>query len=167
MRILVTGLVAAVVAVGMLPAEVGRAQDSGYRLVADWPTLPSGVFFGQQRGWPNQAARDAAAAARRAAGGGRGGARPTTPPIYGQGISGIAIDDHDAPRVAPGGGCIARFRVDVCSPPGPGALGARMVQGRFGVPRQDGVLGHRHDVSDVRLSFQEVKRGGCGEAAVR
>ena len=95
MRIFVTGLVAAVVAIGMLPAEVGRAQDAAYRLVADWPTLGPGVFFGQQRGWPDQAARDAAAAARRAAGGGRGGARPTAPPIYGQGISGIAIDGND------------------------------------------------------------------------
>ena len=64
--------------------------------MADWPTLGPGVFFGQQRGWPDQAARDAAAAARRAAGGGgRGDARPTTPPIYGQGISGIAIDEND------------------------------------------------------------------------
>ena len=96
MRILLTVLVAAVLAVGMLPPEVGRAQDSAYRLVADWPTLPAGTFFGQQRGWPDQAARDAAATARRAAaGGGRGGARPAAPPIYGQGISGIAIDEND------------------------------------------------------------------------
>ena len=98
MRILVTGLVAAVLVVGMLPAEVGQAQDSAYRLVADWPTLSPEVFFGQQRGWPDQTARDAAAAARRAGGGGRGGpggARPPTPPIYGQGVSGIAIDEDD------------------------------------------------------------------------
>ena len=95
MRILLTVLVAAVAAVGMLPAEVGRAQDAAYRLVADWPTLGPGVFFGQQRGWPDQAARDAAAARRAAGGGGRGGAPPTTPPIYGQGISGIAIDEDD------------------------------------------------------------------------
>ena len=98
MRILLAVLVAAVAAIGMLPPEVGRAQDAAYRLVADWPTLPEGVFFGQQRGWPDQAARDAAAAARRAAGGGPGGpggARPTAPPIYGQGISGIAIDGDD------------------------------------------------------------------------
>ena len=41
-----------------------------------------------------------------------------------------------------------------------------MVQGRFGVPREDGVLGHRHDVSDVRFSVQEIEQGGCREAAV-
>ena len=96
MRILLAVLVAAVAAFGMLPPEVGRAQDAAYRLVADWPTLPPGTFFGQQRGWPDQSARDAAAAARRAAGGGGGpGARPSAPPIYGQGISGIAIDGDD------------------------------------------------------------------------
>ena len=51
--------------------------------------------------------------------------------------------DDDTPGVAPGGGGIARFGVDVCSPSGPGALGARMVQGRFGVPSQDGTGIHR------------------------
>ena len=34
-----------------------------------------------------------------------------------------------------------------CSPSGPGALGARVVQGRFGVPQQYGILG----LADVEL----------------
>ena len=75
------------------------APTGGYRLVAGWPNVPSGTFFGQQEGWPDQTARDATAAARRAAAaggrGGRGGGRSATPPLYGQGVSGIAIDEND------------------------------------------------------------------------
>ena len=52
MRTRLAVLAAAVVALGMLVREVGRVQDAAYRLVARWPTLPAGVFFGQQRGWP-------------------------------------------------------------------------------------------------------------------
>ncbi|MEE2635972.1 MAG: 6-bladed beta-propeller [Acidobacteriota bacterium] len=93
MRFILATLACAV-AVVMLPSSTGRAQ-SAYALVEDWPTMPPGTFFGQQTGWPNQSSRDAAAAARRAAGGGRGGRPSTTPPIYGQGVSGIAIDGED------------------------------------------------------------------------
>ena len=96
MRLITIGLVTTL-AIGTAPSWVGLGQSTEYRLVTDWPTFPPGVFFGQQRGWPDQAARDAAAAARRAAGGGGGprGSRPATPPIYGQGVSGIAIDEND------------------------------------------------------------------------
>jgi DNA-binding beta-propeller fold protein YncE len=92
------GVIVSLVTITILPTVVGRAQSQPYELVASWPALPSGTFFGQQTGWPDQSARDAAAAARRAAGQARrnnGGTRPTTPPIYGQGVSGIAIDEQD------------------------------------------------------------------------
>ena len=97
MRIIL-GVIVSFVAISILPTVVGHAQSPTYELVATWPTLPSGTFFGQQTGWPDQSARDAATAARRAAGQARrnnGSTRPTTPPIYGQGVSGIAIDEQD------------------------------------------------------------------------
>ena len=84
----------------LLPSGTGIAQSS-YTLVSDWPHLPSGEFFGRSEAWPDQAARDAASAARRAqgaGGGGLGGAPreiPSEGPVFGQGVSGIAIDDHD------------------------------------------------------------------------
>ena len=30
------------------------APTGGYRLVAGWPNVPSGTFFGQQEGWPDR-----------------------------------------------------------------------------------------------------------------
>ncbi len=95
MRIIIAGLV--VVAAGLtLTSDLGRAQSPDYQLVADWPRMPPGTFFGQQTGWPDQSARDAAAAARQAAAARRRrGGDASTPPIYGQGVSGIAIDGDD------------------------------------------------------------------------
>ena len=95
MRIIIAGLV--VVAAGLtLTSDLGRAQSPDYQLVADWPRMPPGTFFGQQTGWPDQSARDAAAAARQAAAARRSrGGDASTPPIYGQGVSGIAIDGDD------------------------------------------------------------------------
>ena len=75
--------------------------DGGYKLVANWPHLPAGMYFGLKQPPPPPAERDAQAAARRARGGsgGAGGAGrsggdamgPTNQP----GISGLAIDQHD------------------------------------------------------------------------
>ena len=102
MRYLAAFVVQAVLVVTAwgIPAAVG-AQTETYELVPDWPNFPSGMFFGSREGWPDQAARDRAAAARRAQ-----QARGQTPgqnqtrgqpqqALYGQGVSGIAIDDQD------------------------------------------------------------------------
>lgn len=88
------GIVVGIVAVALSggPSEAGQAAPDAYRVVGDWPTLPAGTFFGQQSGWPDQSARDREAAGRR---GGRGRARSPRPPLYGQGVSGIAIDESD------------------------------------------------------------------------
>lgn len=83
-----------------VPAAVS-AQSETYELVPNWPNFSSGTFFGTQEGWPDQVARDRAAAARRAL-----QARGQAPErnqargqpqeqLYGQGVSGIAIDDQD------------------------------------------------------------------------
>ncbi len=83
-----------------VPAAVS-AQSETYELVPNWPNFSSGTFFGTREGWPDQAARDRAAAARRAL-----QARGQAPErnqargqsqeqLYGQGVSGIAIDDQD------------------------------------------------------------------------
>jgi len=67
--------------------------DGGYRLVSNWPTLPSGLYFGLKEAPPPPAEREAQAAARRARGGtpaGGGGTQAPQP-----GISGIAIDTQD------------------------------------------------------------------------
>jgi hypothetical protein len=94
-----------------LPSPYGEP----YALVADWPTFPEGMFFGTKEGFPTQAERDQAAAARRAqqsaaasqGGQGQGGQAqgggaqpgdgnaPEEPPVFGQGVSGIAIDNQD------------------------------------------------------------------------
>ena len=84
-----------------ISAQVG---DGGYRPVASWPHLPSGMYFGLKDAPPPPAERDAQAAARRARGstgspqvaGGSGGQNaqaggPTNQP----GISGLAIDQRD------------------------------------------------------------------------
>src|SRR5437773_6995928 len=75
--------------------------DGGYRLVPNWPKLPSGMYFGLKDAPPPPAEREAQAAARRARGGsdgsrGSGGSQgsiggPTNQP----GISGLAIDAQD------------------------------------------------------------------------
>jgi len=75
--------------------------DGGYRLVPNWPKLPSGMYFGLKDAPPPPAEREAQAAARRARGGSEGsrGSRgsqgsmggPTNQP----GISGLAIDAQD------------------------------------------------------------------------
>ena len=82
-----------------LPA-VASAQTQPYQLVPSWPTVPSGMFFGTQAGFPTQAERDAAAARRREAMAQMPGGQPQAPAqaqsnVYGTGISGIAIDDQD------------------------------------------------------------------------
>src|SRR5215510_825384 len=70
--------------------------DGGYRLVADWPKLPPGMYFGLKDAPPPPAEREAQAAARRASGrqGGGGGAQPGGPTNQ-PGISGLAIDAQD------------------------------------------------------------------------
>src|SRR5262245_17938770 len=85
-------------AVALLPAPtVMYAQgDGGYKLVANWPKLPAGMFFGLKEPPPPPAEREAQAAARRARGGAPGGGSqmgggPTNQP----GISGLAIDAQD------------------------------------------------------------------------
>ena len=93
MRRLIIGSVAAgILAFAGTPAL--RAQSNAYRLVPNWPTLPSGMYFGLKEAPPPPAEREAQAAARRARGGttgGGGGGLPTNQP----GISGLAIDQHD------------------------------------------------------------------------
>jgi DNA-binding beta-propeller fold protein YncE len=79
-----------------------NGQDQQYELVADWPVFPSGMFFGARDGWPDQATRDQERAARRRAqeaiartsGQQPAQAQPEAT-VYGQGVSGIAIDDQD------------------------------------------------------------------------
>ena len=73
--------------------------DGGYKLVANWPKLPAGMYFGLKAAPPPPAERDAQAAARRASGG-RAGAGGGQNPIAGgptnqPGISGLAIDQRD------------------------------------------------------------------------
>jgi hypothetical protein len=83
-----------------VPAAVS-AQSETYELVPNWPNFSSGTFFGTLEGWPDQAARDRAAAARRAlqargqAPARNQGLAPPQQQLYGQGVSGIAIDDQD------------------------------------------------------------------------
>src|SRR6266850_2328120 len=97
-RLLLTVLL---VSVAWLGSRAIQAQgDGGYRLVANWPKLPPGMYFGLKDAPPPPAEREAQAAARRARGGGAGGAGgggaqnpggPTNQP----GISGLAIDAQD------------------------------------------------------------------------
>src|SRR5436309_4010485 len=71
--------------------------DGGYRLVANWPKLPAGMYFGLKDAPPPPAEREAQAAARRARGGGPGGASAQNAggPQNQPGISGLAIDAQD------------------------------------------------------------------------
>src|SRR5258707_4348845 len=96
-RVLTTMVLAGALAIG---ARGVLAQgDGGYKLVANWPKLPAGMYFGLKDAPPPPAERDAQAAARRASGRGAGGggrqnasaAGPTNQP----GISRLAIDQHD------------------------------------------------------------------------
>ncbi len=75
-------------------AFVAQAQ-SPYRLVLDWPTIPSGMFFGTRDGFPDPDARAAQQAAQRAQGGARGGGGSPAQARFGVGVAGIAIDDED------------------------------------------------------------------------
>src|SRR5688572_31875037 len=73
-----------------------HAQNEGYRLVPNWPTLPPGDFFGLKTPPLPPAEREAAAAARRATGGGGNMPRPAGQgPTNQPGISGLAIDQND------------------------------------------------------------------------
>jgi DNA-binding beta-propeller fold protein YncE len=94
--ILAIGIQLTATGLGMPPALVEAQNDSGYRLVSDWPKLPPGMYFGLQQPPPPPAEREAQAAARRARGdapgsGGSGGGGPQNQP----GISGLAIDQRD------------------------------------------------------------------------
>jgi hypothetical protein len=63
--------------------------------VANWPHLPSGMYFGLKEAPPPPAERDAQAAARRASGRSGGAAQNAGGPTNQPGISGLAIDQHD------------------------------------------------------------------------
>jgi peptidylamidoglycolate lyase len=69
--------------------------DGGYRLVPNWPTLPSGMYFGLKDAPPPPVEREAQAAARRATGGQRAAQSNTGGPTNQPGISGLAIDQQD------------------------------------------------------------------------
>src|SRR3954452_22267357 len=94
-RVMMTMVLAGALVVG--GRGVLAQGDGGYKLVANWPKLPAGMYFGLKEAPPPPAERDAQAAARRASGRGAGGgqnanaAGPTNQP----GISGLAIDQHD------------------------------------------------------------------------
>lgn len=91
MRRVIGGAVAAL-AVTLATASAVTAQGEAYRLVPNWPTLPTDMWFGLKEAPPPPAERDAQAAARRARGQtGGGGGLPTNQP----GISGLAIDQQD------------------------------------------------------------------------
>src|SRR5213593_2222824 len=81
----------------VVTASIGsRAQgDGGYRLVPNWPKLPSGMYFGLKDAPPPPAERDAQAAARRARGAEPGAAAAPAVQQAQPGISGIAIDSQD------------------------------------------------------------------------
>jgi DNA-binding beta-propeller fold protein YncE len=92
-RVSLCALVLASVASLTSSSSVHAQNDGGYRLVADWPKLPPGMYFGLQQPPPPPAEREAQAAARRARGDaptGGGGAPQNQP-----GISGLAIDNDD------------------------------------------------------------------------
>jgi len=88
------------VCVGAFAVGAIAQGDGGYKLVADWPHLPAGMYFGLKQPPPPPAERDAQAAARRASGraagaGGGGGQNSAMGPTNQPGISGLAIDQHD------------------------------------------------------------------------
>src|SRR3954452_12327283 len=69
--------------------------DGGYRLVAGWPKLPPGMYFGLKDAPPPPAEREAQAAARRARGNQSGSQMNPGGPTNQPGISGLAIDAQD------------------------------------------------------------------------
>jgi tripartite motif-containing protein 71 len=75
---------------------VHAQSDGGYRLVANWPKLLAGTYFGLKDAPPPPAEREAEAAARRARGGTGGGrSQNAGGPQNQPGISGLAIDAQD------------------------------------------------------------------------
>jgi tripartite motif-containing protein 71 len=95
MRRLIAVLALGFVVVVQMPRASAQG-DGGYRLVANWPKLPSGMYFGLKDTPPPPAEREAQAAARRARGGGAGGGAATPGgPTNQPGISGLAIDAQD------------------------------------------------------------------------
>src|SRR3954466_13274261 len=93
-RALMTTMIAGAFAAGSL--TLSAQSDGGYKLVANWPKLPAGMYFGLKDAPLPPAERDAQAAARRARGGTGGGqAAPNGGPTNQPGISGLAIDQND------------------------------------------------------------------------
>jgi DNA-binding beta-propeller fold protein YncE len=84
-----------IVLLGACAAGPFAQGDGGYRLVPNWPHLPSGMYFGLKEPPPPPAEREAQAAARRASGRSGGSAQNPGGPINQPGISGLAIDQHD------------------------------------------------------------------------
>ena len=109
---------AVLVATGWGLPAAAYAQSETYELVPTWPNLPSGTFFGSRDGWPDQAARDRAATEHRALEA-RGQTQTQAqtrgqpqPQIFGQGVSGIAIDDQDRIIVTDARGRLMVYRKD-------------------------------------------------------
>src|SRR4051794_41752868 len=70
--------------------------DGGYKLVANWPKLPAGMYFGLKDAPLPPAERDAQAAARRARGGTGGGqAAPDGGAANPPGLSRPALDPKE------------------------------------------------------------------------
>jgi DNA-binding beta-propeller fold protein YncE len=89
-----------VVTIAVLAASTAARSQTPpqtYRLVADWPKLPAGTFFGLETPPPGPAEREAQAAQRRAQGGPPAGARGSggTGQQPQPGVSGLAIDNRD------------------------------------------------------------------------
>jgi DNA-binding beta-propeller fold protein YncE len=93
----VVAVLAALALIVVAMPSTSAQGDGGYRLVPNWPTLPSGMYFGLKDAPPPPAEREAQAAARRASGrqGGGGGAGQMGGPTNQPGISGLAIDAQD------------------------------------------------------------------------
>ena len=91
-RLLIAALAASALFAWTASSGVQAQGDGGYRLVANWPTLPAGMYFGLKDMPLPPAEREAEAAARRARGAAANGNNaPTNQP----GISGLAIDAQD------------------------------------------------------------------------
>src|SRR5258708_34216673 len=96
-RALMTMVLAGACAAGSL--TLLAQGDGGYKLVPNWPKLPTGMYFGLKDAPPPPAERDAQAAARRASGrqggAGAGGNANAAGPTNQPGISGQAIAQPD------------------------------------------------------------------------
>jgi DNA-binding beta-propeller fold protein YncE len=91
-----TLLIACIIGASILASLALHAQgNGGYKLVPNWPTIPSGMYFGLKNAPPPPAEREAQAAALRARGGAAGSPAANNPPQAQPGISGIAIDTQD------------------------------------------------------------------------